>query len=284
MLAGQALLKNIRTCSLRKGECAIWWLGQSGFIIKLGKTVIGIDMFLSPHLRRQIPALLNPDELKNVDLVLGTHDHTDHIDRKSWPAIARSLPAAQFIVPDFVLPGLAKDLRIPPQRFIGLDDGTCAKACGVRITGVASAHELLNRDPTTGRYPFLGYIIEANGFRIYHAGDCCVYEGLQTRLSRWNLDLVLLPINGRDAVRLASNCIGNMTYQEAVDLAGALGPGMTIPLHYEMFASNSENPQLFLDYMRVKYPRLKTTLCRHGERMILRAARRRCSTLSTRKN
>lgn len=274
MQTGKAIIESVRATSPRDGECALWWLGQAGFIIKLGTTVIGIDMFLSPHPRRQIPALLAPADLADTDLVLGTHDHTDHIDRKVWPAIARSAPAAQFIVPGFVLPGLAKELRIPLRRFIGLDDGTCAAARGVRVTGVAAAHEFLDRDPATGRCPYLGYVIEADGFRLYHAGDSCVYEGLQTQLSRWSLDLALLPINGRDAVRLASNCIGNMTYQEAADLAGALAPGMTIPLHYDMFASNSENPQLFLDYMRVKYPRLKTALCRHGERMILRAARR----------
>ncbi len=275
MLTGQALRENIRTCAPRAGECALWWLGQAGFIVKLGRTVIGLDLFLSPHARRLIPALLQPEDLADVALVFGTHDHRDHIDRPAWPAIARAAPAALFVVPAALLPRLAADLRLPRERFVGLDDGTFAEINGLRVTGVAAAHEFLDRDPATGHYPYLGYIIEANGFRLFHAGDGCVYEGLQTRLSRWPLDLALLPINGRDAVRLAASCIGNMTYQEAADLAGALGPGTTIPVHYDMFAKNSENPRLFLDYLRVKYPRLKTALGRHGERMILRAAGRR---------
>jgi L-ascorbate metabolism protein UlaG (beta-lactamase superfamily) len=271
MLTGQALLKNVRDCVLRKGQGAIWWLGQAGFIVKLGRTVIGIDLFLSPHPRRRIPALLSPDAAAGFDLFLGTHDHRDHIDRPAWPALAQSSPKAAFIVPAFLLPGLANALRLPPERFLGLDDGVCTALKGVRVTGVAAAHELLDRDPATGRYPYLGYLIEGNGFRLYHSGDCCVYEGLQTRLSRRRPDLVLLPINGRDAVRLKANCIGNMTYQEAADLAGALAPAMTIPTHYEMFAGNSENPQLFLDYMKAKYPRLKTAACEHGVRLILSA-------------
>jgi L-ascorbate metabolism protein UlaG (beta-lactamase superfamily) len=272
MQTGKALLNNIRACSLREGECAIWWMGQAGVIVKLGRAVIGIDLFLSAHPRRRVQPLLTPNEIANFDLLLGTHDHIDHIDRPAWPAISKSSPNAMFIVPDFLLPGLANDLRLSPERFIGLDDGVFAEVNGVCVTGVAAAHELLDRDPATGRYPYLGYIIEANGFRLFHAGDGCVYEGLQTNLNRWRLDLAMLPINGRDAVRLAANCIGNMTYQEAADLAGALGPGTTIPLHYDMFTHNAENPQLFTDYMRVKYPRLKKNICRHGARLILRAA------------
>jgi len=96
---------------------------------------------------------------------------------------------------------------------------------------------------------------------------------MQARRRLWPLDLALLPINGRDARRLAANCIGNMTYQEAADLAGAIRPGLTIPTHFDMFADNGENPQLFVDYMRVKYPRLATRVPRHGQRNITAAIR-----------
>ena len=115
----------------------------------------------------------------------------------------------------------------------------------------------------------MGYILNGNGFRLYHAGDTCLYEGMQARLRAKPLDLALLPINGRDARRLAAGCIGNMTYQEAADLAGAIQPGLTIPTHFEMFAQNSENPQLFVDYMRVKYPHLQTWIPRHGSRLLV---------------
>lgn len=273
MLTGNALIKNVRTSARREGECAAWWLGQSGLIIKLGQTVIGLDLFLSRHDRRRIPPLLKPNQCTGFNLILGTHDHRDHIDRPAWPAIAQTSPQALFVVPAHLLPRLANELGLPPDRFIGLDDGTFVEINGIRITGIAAAHEFLDRDRATGRYPYLGFMVEARGFRFYHSGDCCVYEGLQSRLARWPLDLALLPINGRDARRLAAKCIGNMTYQEAADLAGALGPGLTIPMHYDMFAHNSEDPQLFLDYMRVKYPRLKAAVARHGVRMIVHSAR-----------
>ena len=63
----------------------------------------------------------------------------------------------------------------------------------------------------------------------------------------------LIPINGRDARRLLRNCIGNMTYQEAADLAGDVQPGLVIPGHWDMFADNSADPDLFKDYLKAKY-------------------------------
>jgi L-ascorbate metabolism protein UlaG (beta-lactamase superfamily) len=151
--------------------------------------------------------------------------------------------------------GLAKDLGIPYERFIAAEDGTVIVHNGLKISGIAAAHEFLDRNPQTGQYPYMGYVIEGNGISAYHSGDCCIYEGLLGKLQKWErIDAAFLPINGRDAKRYSRNCIGNMTYQEAVDLAGELHPKMVIPVHYDMFKGNLEDPSLFADYLAVKYP------------------------------
>ncbi|MDK1032034.1 MAG: MBL fold metallo-hydrolase [Planctomycetia bacterium] len=269
MLTGKELISDIDGCDLPEGQVGLWWTGQHGFIIKMGKTVLYLDVFFSPHPERLVPPLLKADETCNADVFLGSHDHGDHIDRDAWPDLAKASPSAVFVVPELVREGVARDLAIPSERFVGLDDGTRIEIKGVTVTGVASAHEFLDRDEGTGRYPYLGFVISGHGFCLYHSGDTCIYEGLQTKLRHWSLDAMIVPINGRDARRLAAGCIGNMTYQEAADLAGALEPGMTIPGHYDMFASNSEDPQLFLDYMSVKYPDLKAMVWPYGERVVL---------------
>ena len=265
MLMGKDLINDINSCDVSAGELAIWWLGQHSFIVKAGSTVIYLDPFLTPMKTRRVAPLLAPADVANATIICGSHDHVDHIDRQVWPDLAKASPAARFIVPDLLREGLARDLGISADRFIGLDDGRHCRVNGIEIHGVAAAHEFLDQDAASGRFPYLGYIIEVGGCTIYHAGDCCIYEGLLTRLKRWPLDMVFLPINGRDATRLAAGCIGNMTYQEAADLAGALRPGLTVPAHYEMFASNSQAPAPFIDYMAVKYPHLRTVLLRHGE-------------------
>ncbi len=269
MPTGQALSQEIEATPAPRGSCAFWWLGQMGFVLKCGDQVLYVDAFLAAYPGRRIPPLLQPAEAAHASLILGTHDHADHIDRVVWPDWSHSAARAKFVVPEILKKQLSAELGIPPERMVGLTDLQTGEWNGVKITGIAAAHEFLDRDEPTGLYPYLGYVIEANGCTLYHSGDCCVYEGLQAKLSKWKFDVMFLPINGRDARRLKMNIIGNMTYQEAADLAGALKPGLVVPAHFEMFEPNREDPQLFADYMAVKYPRQNVLIPRHGERMII---------------
>ena len=274
MPTGRALIEDIRACAVPAGQAAFWWLGQHGFAVKLGTAVCFIDPFLSPLEGRRIPPLLRPGELADAAMVLGSHDHADHIDRPAWPAIAAAAPQCKFVVPALLREKIAGELRLSDDRVLGVDQGLSVEIAGVSVSGVPAAHEFLDCDPRTGLHPYVGFVIEGNGFRLYHAGDTCCYEGMPALLRRWAFDLAMLPINGRDAKRLAANCIGNMTYQEAADLAGAIRPGLTVPAHFDMFADNGEDPQRFLDYMRVKYPHLAVHLPRHGRRTMVSRAQR----------
>jgi L-ascorbate metabolism protein UlaG (beta-lactamase superfamily) len=91
-----------------------------------------------------------PRDVTNATLVLGSHDHGDHIDREAWPVIAQASPQARFGVPGILLPQLAIDLGMEVSRFIGFDDGTVASVAGLEVRGIAAAHEFLDRDPLTG--------------------------------------------------------------------------------------------------------------------------------------
>ena len=269
MQTGPDLIRDIDTCRVPAGGCGLWWLGQHSFIVKLGETVVYLDAFLSPRKGRQVEPLLTPAQCGNADLFLGSHDHIDHIDRPSWPAMALASPQARFVVPELLRAGVTADLNLPANRVAGLDFGMSVKARDVTVTAIPAAHEFLDRDEATGLHPFLGFIVEGNGFRLYHSGDCCLYEGIHALLRSKPFDLFILPINGRDAPRLSTRCIGNMTFQEAADLAGDLRPGAVIPAHYEMFARNSANVQDFDDYVKVKYPRQRVVVPAHGERVML---------------
>lgn len=269
MLSHDELLNDIDECDLESGTSAIWWLGQHSFIVKLADRVLYFDPFLSEHPSRLLPPLLDADEITHADLVFGSHDHTDHIDHPALKKIAQSSPNATFIFPESLGSRLSGKLGIDRERIIGLDDGYTIDIDGLTISAIPAAHEFLDYDAASEHYPYLGYIVEYENRTIYHSGDTCIYEGLLSRLKQWTFDLVFLPINGRDAKRLSTGCIGNMTYQEAADLAGTLTPGITIPGHYGMFKNNTIDPTLFADYMAVKYPDLKVHLCEPGTRIVV---------------
>jgi L-ascorbate metabolism protein UlaG (beta-lactamase superfamily) len=271
---GTDLIENITSCRVQKGTLAFWWLGQLGYVLKCLDTVIVIDAFLSDHPGRKVPPLLRPEELTVADYVLGTHNHEDHIDKKTWNKISRSSPRAKFVVPGLLADALSRDLDIPPERLVGLDDSTSFVKQGLKITGVAAAHEFLDRDQETGMYPYLGYVIEIGGCAIYHSGDCCIYEGLSTKLKEHGkLDVMCLPINGRDGKRYRQGCIGNMTFQEAADLAGLIGPRLVVPGHYEMFDNNLGDPIAFAEYMEAKYPAIGFWIGGHGEKVLVECSR-----------
>ena len=259
------LIRDIDSRRVGQGELVFWWLGQHSFVVKAGGHVIYLDPFLTDMPERLVQPLLPATDVTHARVISGTHDHGDHIDRDAWPALAKSSPGATFIVPERLHRRLARDLSIDRDRMVGLDDDTSAEIAGIRVTGVAAAHEFLDKDPQTGQFPYLGYVFEVNGCTFYHSGDTCIYEGLPTRLGRWEFDVMFLPINGRDAERLAAGCIGNMTYQEAADLAGTLRPGMVVPAHYDMFATNPGDPEAFRAYVKVKYPGQQVCICEYGK-------------------
>ena len=147
-------------------------------------------------------------------------------------------------------------IRLPlrHRRAVGMNSGEQVRIGDVTVHAVAAAHEFLARDPATGLYPCLQYIIEGNGIRIYHAGDTLRYEGMLLTLQQFGrFDAALLPINGRDGKRYRSGLIGNLTFQEAADLAGELRPRLVIPGHWDMFPGNTGDPEAFADYLEAKY-------------------------------
>ena len=236
-----------------RGTAVLWWLGQMGLLIKMGSTLLCVDYYASPGADRQIPPPVPAEEVAGISVFLGTHDHLDHIDHDSWRLWARQCPDALFVFPEAHRQSILAD-GVPEGNCRGLNDGECCTVGEIRIHAVAAAHEFLSRDPETGLYPCLQYIIEGNGVRIYHAGDTLRYEGMLPALQAFSpISAALLPINGRDAVRYRRNCIGNMTFQEAADLAGELQPRLVIPGHWDMFADNPGDPQAFADYLDAKY-------------------------------
>ena len=268
--SGKCLAEEVKNTPVPYGSFAFWWLGQLGYVFKLGEAVVYVDPYLAPYVARQVDPVLSPEDMAGASLLLGTHDHSDHIDNSVWGTLAKLDSDVVFVAPAPVTKDVCERLEIAPERVIAAEENKTIDSCGIKIIPVAAAHEIL--EYVDGRSAFLSYIIEGNGCRILHCGDSCIYEGYITKLKAFGkFDAIFVPINGRDAVRLRRNCIGNMTYQEAVDLAGTLAPTLTVPGHYEMFVNNSCDVELFRDYLDAKFPELKCWIGDHGQLVIFSA-------------
>jgi hypothetical protein len=75
-------------------------------------------------------------------------------------------------------------------------------------------------------------------------GRHCSLRRLQEQLERHQIQLALLPVNGRDELRRSKGIPGNFTLEEAVDLCRCSGIPILIAHHFGMFGFNTLNPEL----------------------------------------
>jgi L-ascorbate 6-phosphate lactonase len=272
ILHGRELIAEIAATVPRSGSLVIWWLGQSGFLIKSPRGLLAVDLYLSEHLTKKYEATsrphvrmtrapVRPGELEKIDLILVSHKHSDHFDPGTMPDLLTASPGALLVLPESIIDH-AEQLGLPRKRLLGLDAGDTLERAGFRVHAVPSAHEGLDTDPN-GRHLYLGFVIEAEGRRLYHSGDSLAYPGLMERLGSDPFDVLFLPINGRDAAR---GVPGNMTAAEAVDLAMDVRPRFVVPHHYDMFTFNTVPVDVFTAEARRPPAGVRPRILSCGER------------------
>ena len=90
---------------------------------------------------------------------------------------------------------------------------------------------------------YLGYVLRAGGVTVWHSGDTVPWPGQVERLLPFHVDLALLPVNGRDALRAANGVPGNLTLEEAVALTDAIGARAMLGHHFGLFDFNTLDPE-----------------------------------------
>jgi L-ascorbate metabolism protein UlaG (beta-lactamase superfamily) len=237
-----------RTRADRSGKLRLWWLGQSGFLVQWAGRHLLMDPYLSdsltkkyadtqkPHVR-MTERVVAPERLGFVDLITSSHNHTDHLDAETLlPLLAAARHDVAILVPAANGAFAAKRLNLDPGQLLTIDAGQSVESKGFDITAVAAAHDKMETDEQ-GRFLYLGYIVRAGPWTIYHSGDTVVYPGLDAVVRPHKVDVALLPINGR---------VGNMNGLDAARLARMIDAGLVIPCHYEMFEFNTASPESFV--------------------------------------
>jgi L-ascorbate 6-phosphate lactonase len=254
------VLERVRRVGSGVGGVTLSWLGQAGFVVRAGEAVALVDPFLSPHRGRAYESSLSPAQATGVDLVLITHEHVDHFDAEGTPAIASASPGAVFVVPTPIV-DMVTEVGVPADRVVGLQPGDRFDLAGFEIHPVPARHGVTMDDAygfgeelSDGLVRFLGYVVDAGGARIYHAGDTIHYAGMEARLAKMRIDLAMLPINGRDPQRESRNIVGNLNEREAAWLAREIRADLLVPMHYDVFARNRGYPALLVHSVERDHP------------------------------
>jgi len=264
----EALLADIQASNVRNGGFRLWWLGQSGFLLQWEGVHVLLDPYLSdsltnkyattdkPHVR-MTELVVDPASLHFCDIVTSSHNHTDHLDGATLrPLFERKSPAPpHFLVSEVNRAFAAERAGVPAAMPVGLNDGQAVELCGIRFTGVMSAHEELQPQ-------FMGYVLQFGPWSLYHSGDTVLYDGLSTKLRPFGVDVALLPINGRGPERRVA---GNLWGREAAWLAYSIGAKTVVPCHYEMFTFNTASPEEFVGACEVLGQKFQVMKC--GEKL-----------------
>jgi L-ascorbate metabolism protein UlaG (beta-lactamase superfamily) len=252
----------LRALDLAPGTIALWWLGQAGFVARAGGLVMLLDPFLAPMRERVSAPAFDPEDAAGVDVVTCSHEHYDHLDLASLPAIARASPHARFIVPRPIVDAVGA-AGVPRERIVGAQPEERIRLDGVTLHPVPARHGVgmadaytFGRELSGGLYRYLGYVLDDGVARLYHAGDTIVYDGQAERLRALRVDVALLPINGRDHFREKAGIVGNMDHREAARLAADAGVDVLVPMHYDTFATNLGYPAHLVDVVRRDHPSL----------------------------
>lgn len=268
---GEALIAEIADADPGRG-LMVWWLGQSGFLLKSAQGQVLFDPYLSdsltrkyaetdkPHVR-MTELVAEPGLFRDIDLITSSHNHTDHLDAETLTALIAANPDTKLIIPEANRAFVAERIGCPAEWPLGMCDGELLRVGNFQIHAIPAAHNEITRD-TQGRSEYLGYVVQCGEMAVYHSGDTLKYPGMEDLLCRFQIDLAILPINGnRPERRVAGNLFGD----EAARLAHNIRAGLVIPCHYDMFEFNTESPQLFVETCRDLGQRCEVPKC--GQRV-----------------
>jgi L-ascorbate metabolism protein UlaG (beta-lactamase superfamily) len=191
----------------------IHWLGHDGFRIDSTKTI-----YVDPYqMKSTVPA----------DIIFISHEHFDHCSDDDIKKIRKK---DTVIVTDGAT---AKKLQ-GNIRVVQPGDNLTVEDIAVEV--VPSYNTNKNFHPKSSA--MLGFIVTAEGVRIYHAGDTDFIPEMRSIKA----DIALLPVSGTYV----------MTAEEAVQAALAIKPQVAIPMHFNSIVGSEKDAALFAEKLRGK--------------------------------
>jgi L-ascorbate metabolism protein UlaG (beta-lactamase superfamily) len=200
------------------------WIGHGTVLLDLDGVRLLTDPVLRSrvwHLRRQAPGV-DATEYADVDAVLVSHLHFDHLDLPSLKRLGRSVP---LVVPRG---GGRLLVRRGFRRVLEVEPGEEVRIGALTILATHAEHDGL-RLPLGAKAPALGYVLRGSR-RIYFAGDTDLFEGL-VEIGR-DLDVALLPIWGWGP----SAGPGHLDPRRAAEALRLLRPLLAVPIHWGSYA------------------------------------------------
>ncbi|MCM0676703.1 MBL fold metallo-hydrolase [Micromonospora phytophila] len=254
-------------------ELNIVWYGHASALIEIEGRRVLLDPVWSE--RCSPSALVGPkrlheppvglDELPQVDAILISHDHYDHLDMATvCDLLARQ--SAPFLVPLGVGAHLDR-WGVPAERIIELDWAESHRVAGLEITATAAQHfsgRGLRRDGTL----WSSWVVAGAHRKVFYTGDSGYFDGYaEIGAEHGPFDVTLMQIGAYDRAWPSIHMFPEEAISAHLDLRGEL----LIPVHWATFnlALHDWSEPVDRIWAEAKARDVRLAVPRPGERVVV---------------
>ncbi|MBC8442410.1 MAG: MBL fold metallo-hydrolase [Deltaproteobacteria bacterium] len=231
----------------------ITWLGHSSFLLRLSDTNILLDPFLSDYAtsvppfgpKRYAPPGLPLEKLPEIDLIIISHNHYDHMDS----ATLKALPDRHNI--HIIVPLRLRKfcLELGYKKVTELDWFETIKSGAIKITALPVVHFSGRSLSDSNKTLWAGYSIFNDRTKIYFSGDTAYHSFFKEIGQNYGpFDYGLIPIGAYRPHPMKN--YAHVTPEQAVKLGRDLRINKLIPIHWGSIVLSQapafEAPERFL--------------------------------------
>jgi L-ascorbate 6-phosphate lactonase len=214
---------------------AVWWMGNSGWLIKSDNLLIGTDLDLESNSRsypKINPPPVSPENLAGeLDVLFVTHQHGDHCNVPTIKALADG-KRTTFVLPQSCLKQVTS-LAIPMERIVVPEPLQPFDMKGVHVEPIHAIHGNQDFTVLTREKDFVdkiahncGYVFNLGGKRFLEPGDSVLTE---EHIGLKNIDVLFV-----------SPTIHNMYTDRSMMLINRLQPAHIFPQHFGTYKVTDE--------------------------------------------
>lgn len=212
-------------------------LGHSSIYLQLATKKILIDpvfseraspfSFIGPKRFHQPPIAL--DKLNDIDLVIISHDHYDHLDKETIKALATKVK--QFVVPLGVDQHLI-DWGISAHKITQLDWWQSTQIDGLKVTSTPGQHFSGRGIFDNNKTLWSSYALQSDNSNLFFSGDSGYFPGFKEIGERLGpFDLTMIETGAYDKDWPSIHMTPEQSLQAHIDLQGKV----MLPIHNSTF-------------------------------------------------
>ena len=245
-------MKNVEKSEKKEGDLARYsatFIGHSTLLLDMG----GFKILTDPILERWvyfIPRIRGAkmkigDINENVELILVSHPHSDHLNKKTMKKISPSIPVATHTSNRKYVEKCEFDKIIVFDYWEKKE----FSSANLAVTLIPASHAKTSPWGPLGASG--GFVIESARKNIYFAGDTSFSKDIFEEIGkRFKIDIAFLPVGSYLPRLMLKN--EHMSPQEAIEAFRIIGAETMIPIHWGSFMLAFDTPGKSIKVLKKK--------------------------------